>query len=345
MSHLQTSHKNTQQKLDAAWETFVTGNLEASFKILTRMAGYSYSRLSPGTRELAECLLSYDYPALQQVTEITKREFTLAVARKWLFSRFPITRGWDKADEPLATILGTSYVLDIDVEAMDREINGELGGYTDDKILPVSYEQRTNLFPQLISLPILSLAARKIFVRAMQGIQVRSGFVEYSRLIDSLPGTPEFDEGLTELAEAGLIDLDPSATDLLMNLTLKDLKQFAFRHEVRSHGPKHRLIQAIVAQAGQEEVKSLLNSLGTEVRYIRPLVTNLSLLKKYVWAEVHRLELYLEWIQRVHCLCLAPLQYHVQPPPAHRHMEPWMGLNDNPRRGWTKIEKLLVRDV
>lgn len=360
MSYPQANHNGTQE-LNAAWEAFVKGDVEVSFRAIARITGYSYDYLSSETKKVAKCLLSYDYPALQQVTEDMRREFVLAVAWEWLFFRFPPTKVWDKANEPLATILGTNYVLNIDIEAMSRETYGE-GSFADDKILPVPYEQRAELWPELVSLPTLSLAARKIFVRAMQSVQVRSGFVEYypeSFFVDHLPTTPEFDEGLTELAEAGLIDLDPSTTDLLMNLTLKDLKQFAFRHGIKSHGPKHRLIQAIAAQVGQEEIKSLLSSLDTEVWYIRPLVSNLPLLKKYVWTEMHRIGLYLEWVRCVHCLQMAPIRSRVQSPPPYRHMESAMQLDappphryvewvlrpdDNARR-WTRTEKRLVREV
>jgi hypothetical protein len=89
-----------------------------------------------------------------------------------------------------------------------------------------------------------------------------------------------------------------------------------------------------------------------------PLVVNLPSLKKYVWSEIARIELYLEWVQHIHCLRRPPIGYYVQSPPsAHphtrphrhtppdRHMEPWIRPNDNPRRGWTRTEKRLVREV
>lgn len=186
------------------------------------MVGYSDSQVSASTKKVAACLLSYGYDALQGVAESIKREFALAMVRKWLFSSFPITRAWDKADEPVATIIGTSYILDIDFEAMGKMVYGErktVGILTADEVIsPVPFKRRTNLWPELVSLPNLSLAARKIFVRAMQCVQVRFGFVEYrpgSFFVDRLPTTSEFDRGLTELAKAGLIDLDPSRVDLL----------------------------------------------------------------------------------------------------------------------------------
>jgi hypothetical protein len=214
VSYPQMNCEDAQQELDAAWVAFTTGDLEAAFRILTRLAGYSYSQLSASTRKVAKCLLSYDHNALQGVTEGVRREFALAMVRKWLFSSFPIARAWDKADEPVATIIGASYILDIDFEAMGKKVYGERKTVeiltAGEVISPVPYERRTSLWPELVSLPNLSLAARKIFVRAMQCVQVRSGFVEYrsrSFFVDRLPTTSEFDRGLTELAKVGLIDL------------------------------------------------------------------------------------------------------------------------------------------
>ena len=315
----QTNQRGTQQEIDAAWEAFVAGRVEAAFGILAPLNGYPpWLPLPPVTKEVAECLLSYDFPALQQTTETAKHAFALAVARKWLFSEFPVTRTWDPADEPLATILGTSYVLDVDVETMSREVYGE-EGHTYENMLPAAYAQRAKLWPELVSLPTLSLAARKIFLCAVKCTQIRSGLIEYSRLVDCVSNTPELDGRLAELVQAGLIDLDPSTTDLMMSLGLKDLKQFAFDHGVAPHGSKHRLIQAIVTQIGQEEI-GYLNSLIPDIRYVRLLVSNLPLLKKHVWTERNRIELYLEWIRRVHCLGFPPLSRYRQAPPDHDDM-------------------------
>ncbi len=283
--------------------------------------------------EVDECLLSYDYPALQGVPESIRRDFAFAVV--WKRYSYEV---WD-ANEPLAIILGTDYTLDTDIET-----TSELEP-TSDEILPVSYAQRAELWPELTLLSTLSLAARKIFVRAMQYVQIRSGLVEYSRLTDSKQSTPEFREGLTELAEAGLIDPNPSTTDLLMDLTVKELKQFAFEHRVESHGPKHRLVKAIVTQVGQDEIRALLDSLSTDTRYLRPLVGDLPLLKKLVWAETHRIELYLQWVERVHCLRLAPPEYPIESSPPANDMEPWIGVDYDPRKDLTETEMQIVREI
>jgi hypothetical protein len=121
------------------------------------------------------------------------------------------------------------------------------------------------------------------------------------------------------LVEAGLIDLDPSTADLIMSLSLKDLKQFAFDHGVAPHSSKHRLIQAIVAEVGLEEIRDLA-SMMPNVRHVRLLVSNPPLLKRYVRAEGNRIELYLEWIRRVHCLGFPPLSRYRQSPPDHDDM-------------------------
>ncbi len=351
---------NAQYEMDLAWDALVAGDVTEALAALVRMVGQSDlpgrapdSFFSSERVKVARYFLTYDYPELQRTTENVKRSFALVAAWKSLLSQFqiqyqPRKEAWDKA-EPVATILGTGYILDIDVEAICEAIYGEDGKYVaqHQSLHPVpSYAQRAELLPDLPSLLPLSLTARTAFVRAAQFAN-QSGLAERQRI--GPLNASELELGLNELTRAGLIDLDPGTTDLLMNLTLKDLRQFAFEHDIKSHGPKYRLIRAIVAQAGQEEIKKLLRLLGDK-RYVRPLVADLPLLQKHVGAESSRVGWYLKWIEHVLCLSHTPPKLQtVQWPPPDRDMKPWVRISENPtaylREPWNHTEVELVRTI
>jgi len=66
------------------------------------------SSLASDGIKIAQCLLTYDYPELQQITENVKRDFSLVSAWASLLSALPYQGKWI---DPLATILGTEYIL------------------------------------------------------------------------------------------------------------------------------------------------------------------------------------------------------------------------------------------
>lgn len=325
---------------ELAWRlrAFAAGHIEGKRRCVERML-----EVEPDDADI--CLLSYDYPALQEICESLRRDFAFAVV--WKKHSYDM---WDEANEPLSVILGSDYILDIDVNAMRKQLYGEV--WTDDRVLPIPYEQRAQMWPELQVLCTMSLAARKVFVRLMQSFQIRSGFAEcraQTLFTDGLPKSPEIDEALDELAEAGLIDLRPSTRELLMNLTLKDLKQFAFDRAIGARGPKQRLIGRLIAEVEEKDVKNLLaQKLERETLYIRPLVHNPPVLKKYIWAELDRLELYVDWVRWVEC---SPSGSFAAPWPAsdaserNRDLEPWVRWDDDPREWLTRTELRLVRRI
>jgi hypothetical protein len=324
--------QSDQQALDVALAALKEGDVIASVRALSRTSDatglLTYdpdSSLSSERIKIAQCLLTYDYPELQQITESVKWDFALVSAWTSLLSTLPHRGKWA---DPLVTILGTEYILNVDVEAMAKAIYGE-GEYTgqNHSILPVPYEQRAELFPELLSLSTLSLSARTIFARAMRYVS-QSSLAECRRI--GPLSTPEAKHGLIELTEAGLIDPEPGQADLLMNFTLKVLKQFAFEYGVKPRGPKHRLVEAIVAQVSPEEIKSLLGPLSTD-KFVRLLILNLPLLKKHIWSETDRVDFYLHWIKDVHCLGISPPAHQVvQQLPADFDLKPWMRTVENP---------------
>jgi hypothetical protein len=246
--------------------------------------------------------------------------------------------------------MGTEYALDVEIEAILRSMYGK-GPLADQQIeidkaqatLPVSYQQRMEQWPELHSLQNLSLAARTAFVRAVRYMQP-TGLVAYQQIGPAR--SLELAEGLDELAGIRLADSNPGLPDLLMGLTLKRLKQFAFDHGLKSHGFKHRLIEAIVSQVREQEVMELLDSLGDH-RYIRILMTNSPLLKKQIHTEIHRLDCYLKWVNHIHGLGNPPLDSLNYSQLSD--MELWYQAPHDPqsylRESWNQTEIKSVREI
>ena len=291
------------------------------------------------------CLLSYDYQALKGISETLRRDFAFSVV--WRRYCYDI---WDEANEPLAVILGSDFVLDIDVNAMRKQLYGQV--WRDDAVLPITYEERDQMWPELGMLSSMSLASRKVFLRLVQSFQIRSGFAECraeTLFTDGLPKPPQVDRALDELAEAGLIDLQPNTHELLMNLTTKDLKQFGFDRGINSTGPKQRLIERLVAGLADEDLKSLLaRKLHRGTLYVRPLVHSSPVLKKYIWAEFERLELYTNWVRQFECSpqgAFAVPQSLTQPARRSSDLAPWAGGHGDPRNGLRTSELALARRI
>ncbi len=94
-----------------------------------------------------------------------------------------------------------------------------------------------------------------------------------------------------------------------MQLTLNDLRRFAFGRGITSHGTKYQLAELIAIKVDPETVRHFLSSNNLGKIFVRPLVTNLPLLKKYIWAELNRTNLYFQWLEQVYCLRIPPKRY------------------------------------
>jgi len=306
----------------------------------------SASVISRRVREEAEFFLQYDYPALEGVAETTRQQFALAFARRSLAQYLP--EEWDEADEPLAAILGTSYTLELDVASLTQDLIGKAES-SEHWGIPVAYEEREQLWPEMQCLPSLSLAARKAFVRIMQRVDLRSQMVNLfpgCSVTDGRGLGSEFLNALAELAKAGLLDPDPLQTDLLMTCTVNELRRFAFEHGIRTRGSKHRIIKSIVGRVDPESLQTLLDLPSAEHSFLRPLIAELSLLKKFVWAETNRIELYERWIRYVqlHGHSSQPI---AGPPPSsnrNRKLRQW-GNPGNPLAGLSRREIRIARKL
>ena len=291
------------------------------------------------------CLLSYEYPALGGISQTMRRDFAFAVV--WKKYSYDI---WDEANEPLAVIIGSDFTLDIDVSAIGKQLYGRY--WTDQSVLPTTYEERSQTWPELHMLSGMALAARKVFVRVMQCFQTRSALSECrveGLFTDGLPRPTRVDQALGQLAEAGLVDLRPATDQLLMSLASKDLKQFAFDHGIGSAGPKQKVIQRLVSElAGEDLVNLLARKVDRQTLYIRPLVHNPPVLKKYIWAEVDRIQLYADWVRQLECSprsAVARSRSIPQQARRTRDLAPWGQWGGDPRSGLTESELALARRI
>lgn len=267
----------------------------------------------PPTRILG-LLCNYEHPQVSGINDESRKIFTLAIARSWLLARLDIKDGtYYRSIDPLAVIIGSDYTFNFDLKLIVEEVYGDDeyqnsgGSLYSDINLPIKYEERTILWPELTKLGGLSFSARKAFLCAIQYTQISSGLVEYERM--NFFQSSLISSGLIELANSALIDINLGIKDLLMQLTLNDLRQYAFERGVASHGTKYQLAKLIEEELDPEIVRNYLRIKNSGTNFIRPIVSDLPLLKKYIWAEINRIDLYLHWLEKVYCLRIPPIRY------------------------------------
>jgi hypothetical protein len=213
--------------------------------------------------------------------------------------------------------------------------------------LPIPYEQRDALWPQLSILQDLSFAARTVFVRAATYAKADfAGLVECSRI--GLNGLSELESGLDELAAVGLVTPEVAVSDLLRLVSLKDLKQFAFRHGLESHGYKYQLIENITKHGAEKEALALLQAEDAQ-RYVKVMIHESDLLRKHVRAEEGRFYWYLEWIARVQWLGLPIREVAAFLPQRDNNLDPWIPWPEKAQAylqdSWTQPEIRLIRSI
>ncbi len=324
---LERSISRRKGSIAAAWEIYVgrpaVDALTALARIIKKPHGAKHSGASThkekGSAHVAEHLGKYQHPMLRQVAPSVRSEFALALTQQWRDSgdqmeysprhrtNAAATPKVLREIAPFATIIGTGYILDIDPQTLGDETYGDGFEDHDEFSLPAPYAQHTALWPELSRLPNLSIAARGAFIRTIQYTQVRSGLADLERI--NPHHDRELESGINELSAAGIVDTELGPADLLMNLTLRELREFALDEGVRARGSKHSVATAIAAQVSPEKIRTRRVSSGCEGKYVRPLISNLPTFKKYIWTEVRRLDLYLQWIVKVDCLRIPPQRY------------------------------------
>jgi hypothetical protein len=257
---------------------------------------------------------------------------------------------WDKADL-ISPLLGDNFIFVVNIDIFSK---AKWGNEWENTALykPSFVSLDKSLISLLPKIQKLSLPARTALYRAIRHSK-RSGLVIYEN-IGPLHNT-ELEAEMSELADIGLIDLEPDPGmikfELLMQHSLKDLKQFAFKRGVNSQGPKYRLIQAILDQVNQSEVFLLTASALDDKKYIKLLIYDdeLQLFKQYTFNNTSLLRLYIEWVELALCFKLSPLQSRpVQVTPADQDLKPYY-REIHPlaylSEGWNQTEIRLVSEI
>lgn len=180
---------------------------------------------------------------------------------------------WWATKDCLASLLATSYQLDIDVASMLRDI---------------SYHEKTTVttldlghyesWQELSSLYGLSLNARSLFVGTIKFFDTKYGGLVDSRKLWFFKSS-EIRQALLELSDAGLIDTNLSPKDLLMIKTVPELKDFALNNSLHVHGSKIQMVEDIASGVKKEKLKRQLSK-PEGVDFIRPLIGDCQKLKE-----------------------------------------------------------------
>lgn len=271
-------------------------------------------RLNPSKTQdkVGEFIRAYSHPGLLNISAELRAAFAYSLTQYWyrpsnMYNLFQTI--------PVAVLIGSGYVLDIDTDEMGKAVEGEY--YQDptgtwfDMNMPVAYEEHLNEWPEIKKLQSLSLRARFAFVRTLQYLDLGVGLADFQRVHPR--EIPYLRQGLRELVRAGLIGAKPDIAELLMWLTVKDLKQLAADEGIKVYGRKSELARSLAEQLGEERIAAYLSEKNISNRHLRPNVTNSNSLKKYIWAETRRLELYVRWIEKVECLKESPPKRAVSP--------------------------------
>lgn len=282
-------------------------------EVIERIDAGDY-RLDPSkTRDkVGEFIRAYSHPRLLNISAQLSAAFAYSLTQYWyrpsnMYNLFQTI--------PVAVLIGSGYVLDIDPDEMGKAVEGDY--YQDptgtwfDMGMPVTYEEQLNEWPEIKKLQALSLQARFAFVRTLQYLDLGVGLADYQRVHPR--EIPFLKQGLRELVRVGLIGAQPDAAELLMWLTVKDLKQLAADAGIKIYGRKSELVSSLVEQLSEERIAAYLSEKNISNRHLRPNVTNSKTLKKYIWAETRRLELYVRWIEKVECLKEPPPKRTIAP--------------------------------
>jgi hypothetical protein len=321
------------QTIAESWNIFTSGNIVEAYRTISSAAYWEST--DPPLAKIREIelkkitfLLSYDYPEVKDIKEESKREFAQIVAWNHLLdSSISKDHIWWFKKAYIAPFLGNTYSLDININNMIITTDIFLPDYTEDKLLKTIFDShRYQSWPELQNLQNLSVTTRSIFVNVLRYAQIRfGGLADIKRI--TLPDLTESKQALRQLSLVKLIESNPSTSDFLMSKNLLDLKQFAAKHEIDSSGTKGQLIKNFISGVNTQLLKEWLTDTDPAV-YIKLIVSNFPLLKKYVLTESTLLETYGSWVYQTQFLKksnnLIRLERHekLQSNP-YKPMEPW----------------------
>ena len=294
------------------WSTKFNEAVERHVNIVTEVIKHienrSYDFPVNEPDQVGEYFRAHLHPKLLNISDELKAAFTFALTQYWyrpsnMYNLFQTI--------PVAVLIGSGYSLNIDPEGMGKAVRGDYyqdtSGTQSDTNMPIAYEKHLDEWPEIKNLQSLSLTARFAFVRTLQYFDLRIGLAPYDKVN---PRKISFiDEGLRDLVRAGLLRAKPNFIELLTCLTVRNLKQFAADEGVKVYGRKSEMAQMLVQQVSGNRIADYLATQGITDRYLQLNVSRQKSLKRYVWAEIHRIELYANWIEHVECLKMPPREH------------------------------------
>jgi hypothetical protein len=154
------------------------------------------------------------------------------------------------------------------------------------------YDERLELFPELINLRRLPAPTRFTFASLVMESDYLTGFVSRKSRLD-------FDvllDDLQLLETEGLVTREPEAKELLRSLDTEDLRRFAERQRLQAPKRRDDLIDELRMKAPLAEIEAFIQTHSDLESPVLPKISNWRVLRKFMYAEAGRFDLYLEWL-------------------------------------------------
>ncbi len=165
--------------------------------------------------------------------------------------------------------------------------------------LPIAYSERTHLWPEITHLTELTWFSKAIYIRIIQYLQMNSGLTDIARI--NTAQDKRFTLALLDLSSIGLISVNLSQEERLHNFSVQKLKQMARYSGIKlgvipTSTSKDHICRKIAENIDNAQLTTFLEQEGIPYEQIRPLLSDVGIFKKYMWAENHRIDLYMNWL-------------------------------------------------
>jgi hypothetical protein len=258
-------------------------------------------------------ILIEEYPFEQlHIDDGRRKSFAYAMAQCWIFTRTnspPLGTPYYRNcfASPLSVIISSDYELVLDeITIIERLTNTK----TNDLISPrpskvsIDYNKRFSQWEFLKGMYESPICELKTLVLIANAMSTQTHLLEFSLI----SGDKTLKAGIEMLSKRGLLLRNAPKGNSLAIVPLEQLKQFAIKNGIeKTPTRKDELISLIIENCKPADVSAFINILMrgryykygngyTRKRYIQSLIPNAKIFQEYVRSELHRLELYLEFI-------------------------------------------------
>jgi hypothetical protein len=252
------------------------------------------------------------YEELKLENQKSRRLFALAMGLGWLGTKMHEIRYNQDLTSALAVLIGKKYQLNIDAASMYKEIYGEelstgianaIETFKFHMILQtrpaskptIPYNEHNSIWPEFNILQDASIQAKKALIYITYRVGNHTRFVSLNRL----PNYEILKVGIKYLVEYGLINCNPTPSELLGCLTYKELSKFALDKGITLLGNKKDLIHEISSNVNDNEIGKFIKVMVDVESPVRPKIGNLATFYKFILEESWRLYIYQKWIAHV----------------------------------------------